>query len=82
MEENETVKKKGQTDNIRLFKTGLILIMLLILLIASFGFYQGMHSAISDLFDYRYTNLIGSIFDLAIIAAILYIVREFFIKKQ
>jgi hypothetical protein len=82
MEENETVKKKGQTDNIRLFKTGLILIMLLILLVASFGFYQGMHSAISDLFDYRYTNLIGSIFDLAIIAAILYIVREFYIKKQ
>jgi uncharacterized membrane protein YqhA len=82
MEENETVKKKGHTDNVRLFKTGLILIMLLILLVASFGFYQGMHSAIHDLFDYRYTNLIGSIFDLAIIAAILYIVREFYIKKQ
>lgn len=82
MEENETVKKKGFTDNIRLFKTGLILIMLLILLVASFGFYQGMHDAIYDLFDYRYTNLIGSIFDLAIIAAILYIVREFYIKKQ
>ncbi len=82
MEENETVKKKGHTDNIRLFKTGLILIMLLILLIASFGFYQRMHSAIYDLFDYRYTNLIGSIFNLVIIAAILYIVREFYIKKQ
>ncbi len=82
MEENETVKKKGHTDNIRLFKTGLILIMLLILLIASFGFYQRMHSAIYDLFDYRYTNLIGSIFNLVIIAAILYVVREFYIKKQ
>lgn len=82
MEENETVKKKGHTDNIRLFKTGLILIMLLILLVASIGFYQGMHEAIYDLFDYRYTKLIGSIFDLAIIAAILYVVREFYIKKQ
>ncbi len=82
MEENETVKKKGQTDNVRLFKTGLIIIMLLILLVASIGFYRGMHEAIYDLFDYRYTNLIGSIFDLAIIAAILYIVREFYIKKQ
>jgi uncharacterized membrane protein YqhA len=82
MEENETVKKKGHTDNVRLVKTGLILIMLLILLVASIGFYQGMHKAIYDLFDYRYTKLIGSIFDLAIIAAILYIVREFYIKKQ
>jgi uncharacterized membrane protein YqhA len=82
MEENETVKKKGHTDNVRLVKTGLILIMLLILLVASIGFYQGMHKAIYDLFDYRYTHLIGSIFDLAIIAAILYIVREFYIKKQ
>ena len=82
MEDNETVKKKDHTDNVRLFRTGLILIILLILLVASFGFYQGMHEAIYDLFDYRYTNLIGSIFDLAIIAAILYIVREFYIKKQ
>ncbi len=82
MEENETAKKKGQTDNVSLFRTGMIIIMLLILLVASFGFYQGMHSAIHDLFDYRYTSLIGSIFDLAIIAAILYIVREFYIKKQ
>jgi hypothetical protein len=82
MEENETVKKKGHTDNVRLFRTGLILIMLLILLVASFGFYRGMHDAIYDLFDYRYTNLIGSIFNLAIIAAILYVVREFYIKKQ
>jgi len=82
MEENETVKKKGQTDNVRLFKTGLIIIMLLVLLVASIGFYRGMHEAIYDLFDYKYTNLIGSIFNLAIIAAILYIVREFYIKKQ
>jgi hypothetical protein len=82
MEENETVKKKDHTDNIRLFKTGLILIMLLILLVASIGFYQGMHEAIYDLFDYRYTKLIGSIFDLAIIVAILFIVREFYIKKK
>ena len=82
MEENETVKKKGQTDSVGLFRTGMIIIMLLILLVASFGFYQGMHNAIYDLFDYRYTNFIGSIFDLAIIAAILYIVREFYIKKQ
>ncbi len=82
MEENETGKKKGQTDNVRLFKTGMIIIILLMLLVASFGFYQGMHSAIYDLFDYRYNNLLGSIFDLAIIAAILYIVREFYIKKQ
>lgn len=82
MEENETAGKKGHTDNVRLFKTGLILIMLLILLVASFGFYRGMHEAIYDLFDYRYTNLIGSIFDLAIIAAILYVVREFYIKRQ
>ncbi len=82
MEENETIKKKDHTDNIRLFKTGLILIMLLILLVASVGFYQGMHEAIYDLFDYRYTNLIGSIFNLVIIVAILYIVREFYIKKK
>jgi len=82
MEENETGKKKGQTDNVSLFKTGQIIIMLLILLVASIGFYRGMHEAIYDMFDYRYTNLIGSIFDLTIIAAILYIVREFYIKKQ
>jgi hypothetical protein len=82
MEEDEAVKKKGHKDNVSLLKTGQILILLLILLVASFGFYQGMHNAIYDLFDYRYTNLIGSIFDLAIIVAILYIVREFYIRKQ
>jgi len=82
MEENETVKKKGQTDNVGLFRTGMIIIMLLILLVASFGFYQGMHNAIYDLFDYRYTNFISSIFNLVIIMSILYIVREFYIKKQ
>lgn len=82
MEENDTLKKKGHIDNVSLFKTGQILILLLILLVASIGFYQGMHSAIYDLFDYRYTKLIGAIFDLAIIVAILYIVRVFYIKKQ
>ncbi|MDF1557997.1 MAG: hypothetical protein P1P80_07460 [ANME-2 cluster archaeon] len=81
MEESETDKKKGQIDNIRIFKTGLIIILLLIMLVASFGFYQGMHSAIYDLFENRFTNLIGSFFDLVIIIAILYIVREFYIKK-
>lgn len=80
MDEGET-KKKDRIDNIRLFKTGSILILLLLLLLASFSFYFGMHSAINILFNYRYSNLIGSIFDLAVIVAVLYIVREFFLKK-
>lgn len=81
MDEGDTAQKKDKTDNIRLFKTGSILILLLLLLFASFSFYFGMHSAIDIIFEFRYNNLIGSIFDLAVIVAILYIVKEFFIKK-
>lgn len=79
--DEDTVQKKEKTDNIKIFKTGTILILLLLLLIASFSFYSGMHSAISVLFNYRYSNLIGSIFDLAVIVVVLYIIKEFFLKK-
>jgi hypothetical protein len=79
--DEDTVQKKDNIDNIKIFKTGTILILLLLLLLASFSFYNGMHSAIYAIFNYQYSDLIGSIFDLAVIIAVLYIVREFFLKK-
>ncbi|HUW68330.1 MAG TPA: hypothetical protein VMW20_09880 [Candidatus Nanoarchaeia archaeon] len=79
--DEDTVQEKDKINNIKLFKTGTILILLLLLLLASFSFYYGMHSAIGNLFNYQYSDLIGSIFDLAVIMAVLYIVGEFFLKK-
>lgn len=80
-ESKEPNKNKDGATGITLFRTGSMIILLLLLLASSFGFYFSMQSAISALFEYRYTELIRSVFNLIVVAAILYIVREFFLKK-
>ena len=81
MDEKESKETSDRVAGIALFKTGAMIILLLLLLASSFGFYFSMQNAISALFEYRYTELIRSVFNLVVVAAILYIVREFFLKK-
>ncbi|MCL7475407.1 MAG: hypothetical protein SCH39_05035 [Methanosarcinales archaeon] len=81
MDEKESKETKDRVAGMALFRTGSMIILLLLLLASSFGFYFSMQNAISMLFDYRYTDLINSIFNLIVVAAILYLVREFFLKK-
>jgi hypothetical protein len=81
MDEKESKETSDRAGGIALFKTGAMIILLLLLLASSFGFYFSMQNAISALFDYRYTELIRSVFNLVVLAATLYIVREFFLKK-
>jgi hypothetical protein len=81
MDEKESKVTSDRVAGIALFKTGAMIILLLLLLASSFGFYFSMQNAISALFEYRYTELIRSVFNLVVVAAILYIVREFFLKK-
>ena len=81
MDEKESKETSDRVAGIVLFRKGSMIILLLLLLASSFGFYFSMQNAISALFDYRYTELINSVFNLVVVAAILYIVREFFLKK-
>lgn len=81
MEESESKETSQRQANINIFKKGSVIILLLLLLASSFGFYFSMQSAISTLFEYRYTDLIRSVFNLVVVVAILYIVREFILKK-
>jgi len=81
MDEKESKVTSDKVAGIAQFRQGTMIILLLLLLASSFGFYFSMQNAISTLFDYRYTELIRSVFNLVVVAAILYIVREFFLKK-
>ena len=81
MDEKESKVTSDKVAGIALFRQGSMIILLLLLLASSFGFYFSMQNAISALFEYRYTELIRSVFNLIVVAVILYIVREFFLKK-
>jgi len=81
MEEMKSTRSSDRETAARIFKMGGVMILLLMLLAASFGFYFGMQSAIYDIFDHPYQNLLRSIFNLVVIAVILFIIKEYIYKK-
>ncbi|MCK4938292.1 MAG: hypothetical protein KAR85_06780 [Methanosarcinales archaeon] len=81
MDEKESKVTSDKVAGIALFRQGSMIILLLLLLASSFGFYFSMQNAISALFEYRYTELIRSVFNLIVVVVILYIVKELFLKK-
>jgi hypothetical protein len=81
MGEGESIKPTDKETVIKAFKVGGTIILLLLLLMASFGFYFSMQSAIGDIFDNPYVELMRSIFNLCLIVAILYIIKVFIIRK-
>ena len=81
MEEGESIQPSDKEIALKIFKVGGTIILLLILLMASFGFYFSMQSAIYDIFDNPYVELMRSIFNLLLIVAILYIIKMFIMRK-
>lgn len=80
MEEKVSTESQKSSET-GMFRKGSILILLLVLLIASLGFYFSMNSAINVIFDFRYVDMIKSIFNLIVIGAVLYIIKIFVLNK-
>lgn len=80
MEEKVSTESQKSSE-MGMFRKGSILILLLVLLIASLGFYTSMNSAINTIFDFRYVDMIKSIFNLIVIGAVLYIIKIFVLNK-
>ena len=81
MEDNAPDKLSNKETTIRIVKVGGTIILMLLLLASSFGFYFSMQSAICDLAEYRYHELIRSIFNLVVIAVVILIIKKFIYDK-
>jgi len=81
MEDNIPNKLSNKETTTRIVRVGGTIILMLLLLVSSFGFYFSMQSAICDLAEYRYQELIRSIFNLVVIVVVLLILKKFFYDK-
>lgn len=81
MEDNVPNKLSNKETTTRIVRVGGTIILMLLLLASSFGFYFSMQSAICDLVVYEYQDLIRSFFNLVVIAVVLLILKKFFYDK-
>ncbi|MDD5473815.1 MAG: hypothetical protein PHU34_06660 [Candidatus Methanoperedens sp.] len=63
------------------FYLGIFLIAMLFALISVFGLYSAISRLISNWFNYRYQPIFDALFNLAILAISIYLIRERMIKK-
>ena len=81
MEDNVPDKLSNKETTTKIVRVGGTIILMLLLLASSFGFYISMQSAICDLVEYRFQDLIRSIFNLVVIAVVLILLNKFFYDK-
>ncbi|MCD4844599.1 MAG: hypothetical protein K8R25_08950 [Methanosarcinales archaeon] len=81
MEDNVPNTLSTKETTTKIVKVGGTIILMLLLLASSFGFYTSMQSAICDIIEYRYQDLIRSIFNLFVIAVVLLVLKKFFYEK-
>ncbi|MDI6886076.1 MAG: hypothetical protein QMD22_06990 [archaeon] len=86
---DETVKGKvkgegrfAPEDMFRYFRFGVFVILMLLLLVATFQFYFFALNAISTLFKYEYHSLVQAGFAACIIAIVVYLLRAVLIKEK
>ncbi len=69
-------------DILRYFRLGVFIILMLLLLVATFQFYFFAMDAISMLFKYEYRPLVQAGFAACIIAVVVYFLRAVIIKEK
>lgn len=69
-------------DIFRYFRFGVFIILMLLLLVATFQFYFFAMDAISTLFTYRYHSLVQAGFAGCVIAIVVYLLRAVIIKEH
>jgi len=86
---DETVKGKvkgegrfASEDMFRYFRFGVFVILMLLLLVATFQFYFFALNAISTLFKYEYHSLVQAGFAACVIAIVVYLLRAVLIKEK
>ncbi|MDF2955511.1 hypothetical protein [Candidatus Alkanophaga liquidiphilum] len=60
---------------LRYFRLGVLVILMLLLLVATFHFYFSVVSAVASLFEYRYQALVTAGFAACVIAVVAYLLR-------
>jgi len=83
MEKGE--KKEGRfasEDIFRYFRFGVFIILMLLLLVATFQFYFLALGAISTLFMSKYQSLVQAGFVACVIAVVVYLLRAVIIKEK
>jgi hypothetical protein len=82
--EREARKEEGSFSSaaiFRYFRVGVFIILMLLLLVASFQFYFFSMDAIAQLFAYEYRSLVQAGFAASVIAIIVYLLRGVIIKE-
>lgn len=88
MEKKDNAIKEGKEgrfvsdDIFRYFRLGVFIILMLLLLVATFQFYFSAIDAISMLFKYEYRPLVQAGFAACIIAVVIYFLRAVIIKEK
>jgi len=69
-------------DILRYFRFGVFIILMLLLLVATFQFYFFAMDAISTLFTYTYHSLVQAGFAACVIAIVVYLLRVVIVKEH
>lgn len=69
-------------DLFRYFRFGVFIILMLLLLVATFQFYFFAMGAISTLFTYQYHSLVQAGFAACVIAIVVYLLRAVIMKEH
>lgn len=69
-------------DIFRYFRLGVFIILMLLLLVATFQFYFSAMDAISTLFEHEYRSLVQAGFVACVIAVVVYLLRAVIIKEK
>lgn len=80
--EEEEEGRFASEDIFRYFRLGVFIILMLLLLVATFQFYFSAMDAISELFKYEYWSLVQAGFAACVIAVVIYFMRVVIIKEK
>ncbi|KAF5432187.1 hypothetical protein C5S36_09085 [Candidatus Methanophagaceae archaeon] len=83
--ENRTDEQKEEgksMDITRYFRFGVFIILMLLLLVATFQFYFFAMDTISTLFSYKYQSLVQAGFAACVIVVIIYFLRAVILKEK
>jgi hypothetical protein len=81
-EEEEEEGRFASEDIFRYFRFGVFIILMLLLLVATFQFYLFAMDAISTLFTYKYHSLVQAGFAACVIAIVVYFLRVVLIREK
>jgi hypothetical protein len=75
----EPVKEKKTLNGY--FRQGSFVILMLLILVASFQFYFAVNDAIYTWIEYEYVSLVRALYNLSVLAVCLYLVIRYYVGK-